>query len=236
VAGSIVENKLKGSPTKDVTSDTYYAAYNTILDMLVDRGADQASVDSLRRTPSQIKTIFDSNQLDQLNIGHFENKRGQYMYVYFLDIDNQALVKKRSGSGKSLPQDIINITNDTVATYNSRTGSSLVQANVLDPKSADHQTFMNKVEVIIVFNNKNNETILKLEGSQSLPVQIFSAQQLVFNITRHADQPSFFLLDPKDISDRAEILDVLSLNGLVLEGDKTLGDYNIRDGAKLILV
>jgi hypothetical protein len=48
------------------------------------------------------------------------------------------------------------------------------------------------------------------------------------------DQPSFYLLDPN--KDRDEILDVLSLNGLVLDKDKPMSEFNVKDGTKLILI
>ncbi len=236
VAGNTVQNKTKTSPFHDVTAEMYYSAYNTVLDMLKDRRSEEdlavSEVDKLRITPKKMEEIFVNGQFAQLDIKGVQNRRGQYMYVYFLQKDDDTPVTRKRSAGakgpfKTLVTDLMTA---TVKHYNTLTGEAIEVPSLSDERGQNTQIFLDKIEIVVVYNNQQNDAPVKMD----VPAQFFSVQQLVFNITKHMDQPSFYLLDPN--KDRAEILDVLSLNGLVLEKDKPLKDFNIKEGAKLILL
>ena len=235
VAGSTVKNKTKTSPFHDVTADMYYSGYNTVLDMLKDRRSEEehetvSEVDSLHITPKKMGEIFENEQFTQLDIKGIKNRRGQYMYVYFLQKDDETPVSRKRSAGAKRPFKalVAELLKSTVKHYNELTGEDLDVPSTEDVSRT--QAFLDKIEVIVVYNNQQNESLVKLD----VPAQFFSVQQLVFNVTKHMDQPSFYLLDPN--MDRKEIVDVLSLNGLVLDKDKTLREFNIKDGSKLILL
>jgi DNA-directed RNA polymerase subunit H (RpoH/RPB5) len=240
VAGTLAKNKTKTSPFHDVTADMYYSAYNTVLDMLKDRSTDStgsteddvaSDVDHLRITPTTMKEIFKEEQFDELDIKGIRNRRGQYMYVYFLQKDDSTPVSssKRASGGAKVPfkKLVKDLQSKTVEHFNENFPSPLAKVPENDE---EEQEFIENFEIIVVYNNQHNESPMK----HDVPAQFFSVQQLVFNVTKHMDQPSFYLLDP--VADRAEILDVLSLNGLVLDKAKPLRDFNIKEGTKLILL
>jgi DNA-directed RNA polymerase subunit H (RpoH/RPB5) len=237
VTGPTVRVKTKTSPFHDVTAGMYYSAYNTILDMLKDRrneGDESTSeVEKLRIKPTDIIPLFTDNNFDQLNIMGLQNRRGQSMYVYFLQMNDERPVssrKRSSGSKVSFKELASSIIKDTIDDYNSKNAEKLEMPAAVDERSPHVQALLERVEIVVVYNNQSNDNLVKLD----LPVQFFSVQQLVFNVTKHVDQPSFYLLDPN--KDREEILDVLSLNGLVLDKGHSMSDFNIKDGAKLILL
>ena len=235
VAGSTVKIKTKSSPFHDVTADMYYSGYNTILDMLKDRRSEEeavSEVDKLRITPKKMGEIFENGQFPQLDIKGIQNRRGQYMYVYFLQKDDETPVSRKRSAGAKGPFKalVTELLKTTVDHYNKLTGDNIEIPSVTDERGHSTQIFLDKIELVVVYNNQQNESLVKLD----VPAQFFSVQQLVFNVTKHMDQPSFYLLDPN--KDRAEIVDVLSLNGLILDKDKPLRDFNIKDGAKLILL
>jgi DNA-directed RNA polymerase subunit H (RpoH/RPB5) len=230
VAGTSVVDKKKTSPYREVTENMYLSAYNTILDMLKDRrnegDDDDSEVDKLRL--SSIAS-FDDLKIEGI-LRRSDKYADQYMYVYYLqNADDSQSGKKRSNGAKGpFKAKVKEFMEAAIAHYNENLNSKKVK--LVNPETAeDLRIFMENIELIIVFNNQNNETF-KLD----MPAQIFSIQQLAFNVVKHIDQPTFYLLDP--VKDRKEILDVLSLNGLVLEKSKTLADYNIKEGTKFLLI
>jgi DNA-directed RNA polymerase subunit H (RpoH/RPB5) len=237
VAGMSAPAKTLQTGGREVSDKMYYSAYNTVLDMLKDRrheGDVTSEVDALRIKPEDMTTLFKDDQLTKLNIMGVANRRGQQMYVFFLPKDEEALVSRKRSTGAKTP--FKTLVNELIKTalddYNSKVpkGDALAPPVLDDERNPDTQKFVEKIEMIIVYNNQYNDNLVKLD----VPVQFFSVQQMVFNITKHMDQPSFYLLDPN--KDRDEILDVLSLNGLVLDKDKPMSEFNVKDGTKLILI
>lgn len=237
VAGMTIAPKAAQTQSgfREVTEKMYYSAYNTVLDMLKDRrneGDGQSEVDALRIKPEDMTALFKDDQMMKLNIMGVLNRRGQHMYVFFLPKDEESLVSRKRSAGakapfKTLVNDLIKTTLDD---YKKKKGVELSVPVLDDPRHPDTQKFLEHIEIIILYNNEHNDTLVKID----VPVQCFSIQRMVFNITKHMDQPSFYLLDPN--KDRDEILDVLSLNGLVLDKDKPMSEFNVKDGTKLILI
>ena len=238
VSGMSVINKTKTSPFHEVTHTMYYSAYNTVLDMIKDRrdeGDEDSEVDKSRITPDAMSEIFSTEDMSKLNIKGIKNRRGQDIYVEFINKDDTHLLSnKRSSGNKGLFRNkLTEIIETVVKDYNDRHQDQKLEVpNITLDKDPNIIDFMDKIELIIVYNNQNNEHIVKVP--EFMPCQFFAVQQLVFNVTKHVDQPTFYLLDTT--KDRAEILDVLSLNGLVLEKDKPLSEYNIKEGTRLILI
>ena len=238
VTGPTVRVKTKTSPFHDVTDGMYYSAYNTILDMLKDRRNEgeettsEVEVEKLRIKPMDIVPLFGNNNFDQLNITGIPNRRGQLMYVYFIQMtDERPVSRKRSAGAKAPFKELVSsIIKETIDDFNSKNTEQLEMPPAVDERSPQVLALQERVEIIVVYNNQSNDNLVKLD----VPVQLFSVQQLVFNVTKHVDQPSFYLLDPN--KDREEILDVLSLNGLVLDKGHSMSEFNIKDGAKLILL
>ena len=238
VSGMSVPTKPVQTGGRVVSGKMYYSAYNTILDMLTDRRheGDTTQFDEMRIKPEDMEDVFKDDQLARLNIKGLPNRRGQQTYVFFLPKDEEALVVRKRSSGaktpfKSLVNDLIKV---AIEDYNEKHPEQPkpleLPTYIEDPRHPDTQMFLEKIEMIIVYNNQHNDSLVKVD----VPIQFFSVQQMVFNITKHMDQPSFYLLDPN--IDRDEILDVLSLNGLVLDKDKPMSEFNVKDGTKLILI
>ncbi len=237
VAGMTVAPKAAQGQSgfREVTDKMYYSAYNTVLDMMKDRrneGDTTSEVDALRIKPEDMTALFKEDQLSKLNIMGIQNRRGQHMYVFFLPKDEEALVSRKRSSGAKVPfkmlvNDLIKV---ALEDYNKKMGAALAMPALEDIHHPDTQKFLEKIEIVILYNNEHNDSLVKID----VPVQCFSIQQMVFNITKHMDQPSFYLLDPN--KDRDEILDVLSLNGLVLDKDKPMSEFNVKEGTKLILI
>ncbi len=234
VTGPTVRVKTKTSPYHNVTVGMYYAAYNTVLQMLNDRRneGEEEEVERLRIKPTDIKSMFDDHKFEALNISGVPNRRGQAMYVYFIPMNDERLITRKRSAGAKAPfkELVTEIIKQTVTDFNIKNEEKLVMPQAIDEKSPEVLALLERLEIIIVYNNQTNDNLVKLD----VPVQFFSVQQLVFNVTMHMDQPTFYLLDP--IKDRQEILDVLSLNGLVLDKGHAISEFNIKDGAKLILL
>lgn len=226
VSGTSLADKQKPSPYREVTANMYLSAYNTILDMLKDRRNETDEDESKEVDSLRLSSVLN---FDDLKIEGILNRRGQYMYVYYLQNadDGQASKKRSNGAKAPFKAKIKEFIDMSIEHYN----HNINPANELKSPETNEElrAFVDTIELVIVYNNQKNENF-KLE----MPVQIFSIQQLAFNVTKHIDQPTFYLLDP--VKDRKEILDVLSLNGLVLEQGKTLADYNIKEGTKFLLI
>ena len=242
VSGISAPSKTKTSPYHDATVRMYSSAYNTVVDMLKDRrreselDEDPEMDDFKRKFPKDVKDVADI-KTEELKIEGIKNRRGQFMYVYFLASTDESLVvsrKRGGGSKQNFKTVVLNYIQAAISHYNDkiadiRHGHPKITTLAVNEDKGIAQ-FQENIELILIYNNQNNEALVKYE----LPVQYFSIQQTVFNVTKHIDQPIFYLLDP--IKDRKEILDILSLNGLVLERDKPLSEYNIKEGTKMLLI
>lgn len=239
VSGVSAPSKTKTSPYHDATVRMYASAYNTIIDMLKDRRREgeldeDIEMDMFKRQfPKDVNLVSDI-KTDDLKIEGIKNRRGQFMYVYFLAPMDDALVvsRKRAGGGKQgFKTRVSDYIQRAISHYNDNIARGKQKITPFET-DADKSIleFQEAIELVLVYNNQNNEVLVKYD----YPVQYFSIQQTVFNVTKHIDQPIFYLLDP--IKDRKEILDILSLNGLVLERDKPLSEYNIKEGTKMLLI
>jgi hypothetical protein len=89
--------------------------------------------------------------------------------------------------------------------------------------------------IIVIYDNPMKLNLpVKMKHTGNLFLQFIAIQQLQFNISKHVLQPKMTLLDR--VTDRDEIVELYRLNGLELNPDKTLGDYNIVADTKLIIL
>jgi hypothetical protein len=139
--------------------------------------------------------------------------------------DSILTTRKRAGiiSGNSA---VSNIIKNLATTY------KLSQFDIDDEMILS--AYAKYADIIIIHNNPTNEVIAVEKTHSGTFLQFFSIQQLSFNITKHRDQPRFVLLDPQ--VDRAELVDIYSLNGIILDPLKKLSDYNITSDVKLVLI
>ena len=66
--------------------------------------------------------------------------------------------------------------------------------------------------------------------------QLFSVQQLSFDITKYAEQPEFTLLDISNKDDRSEIRDQYRQNGQVIKRGDMLDSFNLKENNKVIAI
>lgn len=224
-----------------VTYKNYYRAQDTIINMLRDRqnmeDGKMSAVDRYRKTEKEVNDIFNSNDLDLLNIGDKEmivNRRGKRMFVYYLAKDNDTIASNRAAQFKELIQ---TYTDNAIELYNSSpyVVNKLKTPNINDPNSC--RMIAEKIEIIVVYNHQNNAVPIYTKTTPVQYIQFFSVQELVISIPKHIDQPIFHLLDPSKKEERDEIRQMYSLNGMILrDPDMTLNHYGVKEGAKLLCI
>ena len=243
VTAPIPISKDKGKPKEKLVTDSMYAlAYDTLLAMLADRGCNQQVLDKYLMPHDQMKNHFKADNLSNITIPSLAeesliiNKRKRAVYVFFLRSSDKMMISRRYAA---LREYLVSIINEIIPHYNSIPGidklsGPIGEEDILEesPNSAIAK-FAEKIEVIVIYNNPAGGT----EITPGIPhkfMQMFAVQNLSFNVTKHVDQPSFTLLD--EVKDRDEIRDMYAINGRTLDPDETLSVYNLREGARLILI
>jgi hypothetical protein len=247
VIAPIAGTKDKAKPKQKLVTDSVYAlGYDTILSMLSDRGCKQSLLDQYSIPKIQMKKHFHDATIHNISIPGLSddtlivNKRGRAVYVFFLKRDDGIMVSRRYAELRS--NYLVPWVNDIVQHYNSLQKSPADQLDsnpVGIPDLLDEGAnsliakFAEKIEVIVVYNNPVGSP----EINPGIPykfIQLFSIQNLSFNVTKHVDQPCFTLLD--SVNDQDEIRDMYAINGRTLSPDETLASYNLREGTRLILI
>lgn len=227
------QNKINSAPSQDVPG-SYFKAYETLITMLTDRRCtlnssnssnSSNSLSSLRKKLSDMKQTVESN-ISQLNIKGLKDRNDRDVYVVFMAHDNYILTTRQKAGIISGNPVVVDIIKDIATKHN------LEQFDIDD--EAKLNAYAKYADIIIVYNNPTNEHVTIEKTHSGTFLQFFSVQQLSFNITKHRDQPTFYLLDPK--ADRKELVDIYSLNGIILDTDKKLSDYKITSDTKLILI
>lgn len=213
------------------TGALYASAYNTVLQMLIDRGCDpeKVALSSMSRA-GVIEGYTHGFTVPSLKASDIlYNWRGKAVYVVFLSPTDETVIRNNQTDLKSmLTTQIMDIAEHYNEHHSGNPLPGLSHEDFDDPQVL--QALAKKIEVVIVYNGETG-------GKQIVPkfhpvfFQLFSVQKLSFNITRHADQPKFEL-----ISDRDEIREIYAISGRTLEPDHTLSSYNLRNGVSLIYV
>lgn len=235
----IPQPAVKGKDRKKYRTATgalYASAYNTVLQMLIDRGCDPEQVARLSLSRAGVTEGYTHGMtvpgLKSNNILY--NWRGKAMYVVFLSPTDDTVIRRNQTDLKSmLSVQMMDIAEHYNANHD---GDPLPMLSHEDfdveqnPDLAVLHELEKRIELVIVYNG---ETGSKQIVPKFHPIffQLFSVQSLSFNITRHVEQPKYEL-----ISNRDEIREIYAINGRTLESDQTLASYNLRDGVSLIYV
>lgn len=230
--------KFKASET---SSTSYFRAHNTVLDMMRDRQGIQSgqtsTIDKFRRDESVINELFINDQLNSLDIREdmIVNKRGKRMFLFYLKRNDTIPASNRKQAFVKLCNDL---TADATSLYNAHPAirKQLELPDAENPTSTTAKEFADKVEIIVVYNNQYGD-IPTSSKTEPIPyIQFFSVQELVFPYPEHVEQPQYYLIDPKNSDDRKEIRDMIRLNGIQLEPERTIDSYNLKDKTRLIFV
>ncbi len=218
-----VSGVVKKTLAMEATAELYYKAFNTAIAMLMARQRpDDAKVtDSLRISQADMEKIIANENYETLSLDTIPNKHGQMMFVRFIN---------REAKDKSFAR----LKNEYISPEIGRI-ITLYNAlpNVTPVESVDDADLSKKVDIIFIYNNSKGALIpdLKLTSDYA---QLFSVQQLSFDITKYAEQPEFTLLDP--VVDRAEIRDQYRQNGQVISREDTLDSFNLKENNKIIAI
>lgn len=188
----------------EATWNTYYKAYNTVVSMLRDR----QRVEDRDKTNSLRITEADAQKI--ISQGHYSQ----------LDIDGIPNAKGENMYARFIPID------------RNALSAAKLRAEVADIVETIKASNGGPLSIIIVYNNAKGAALPDLGEYDE--VQLFSAQQLILDVTQHADQPEFTLLDP--IVNRDEIRDQYLQNGRVVGRTDTLESVGVKDGTKLIII
>ena len=244
VVPSITLTKEKAKPKEKRVSDSIYAsAYENILTMLQDRGCDPELVAKFSIPRDQLLSYYQSGAIQSLTIPGLEptdpqliDSRGRAVYVFFLSPDKDVIISRRGTDYRAV---LVSYMNDVIKHHNSVKDAGEPDMAQLDVGSLqvedDVRGFAEKFEIIIVHNNPTGKGEYDV-GINPKFHQTFAVQNLSFVVTRHVDQPIFVLLNPQDPDHRKEIRHIYAQNGRMLEGDKKLSSYGLRDGVRLILI
>jgi len=236
----------------EVTGKEYAMAYENIITMLIDRlatahgavpgstavtSADDVAQFSIPR--ATMMKYFAGGSIRDLTIPDLEgtvqltNSRGQAMYVFFLDPQDDILVKRKV---KALYAELVGYMNRVIEHHRKVTGEQLSPITVDDFDHAYKGSiaqFAAKFELILIYNDPTESPVINT-GIDSRFYQTFSVQQMSFLVSKHIDQPHFTLLHPD--RDKEEIRNIYAQNGRPLDPNDTLADYSLRDGVRLVLI
>lgn len=239
VVPAISLTKEKTKPKEKRVSDNIYAAaYENILTMLQDRGCDSAQVAKFSIPRDQLLSYYQKGSIQSLTIPGLEptdpqliDSRGRAVYVFFLSPEEDVVISRRGTAYRSL---LVGFMNDIIKHHNAVHGSTMAELSVEDLQvDSAVRSFAEKFEIVIIHNNSSGKSEYDANISPRFH-QTFAVQNLSFVVTRHVDQPSFVLLNMD--KHRGEIRDIYAQNGRMLEGDKKISSYGLRDGVRLILV
>lgn len=236
----IPASKEKGKTKEKRVSDSVYAsAYENILTMLSDRKCNQDTLAQFSLPKQKIIQLYRTGSLDSLSIPGMDstvqliNGRKRAVYVFFLGPHEDVLTSRRGTELKGL---LLNWMNEVITHHAKVTGEqmTLIDRDMLITGSSDEVVaFAKRFELIIIYNNPTEKAEIAA-GIEPKFYQAFPVQNLAFVVTNHVDQPNFTLLDGN--TDREEIRNMYAQNGRILEGDKSLNSYSLRDGIRLMLI
>lgn len=195
--------------------DIYFKAHNTMLSMLNDRQAPHKKTDltQYRMDGTTMSSIISQAAYQQLDINGIVDQSSRYVYVRFLDKSHNTL------SAPQLKKQL-DMTYDSVVSFH--TANEQVPADKRKEKD---------ISVILITNNTKGLALPDISEN----AQVFSVQQLAFNVMEHCDQPEFTLLTAD--SDIDELREIYAQNGPVLSDDEeTLESLGIKDGTKIIVL
>lgn len=226
---------------KMVTGIMYANAYDTILTMLGHRKCDPDILASFSMPRAKICEHYNKGNIHSITIPDLRddqiliNHRGHAMYVVFVSPDSDVMTSRRYADLKHM---LVNWAAEIAEHYNRTSGSHITPFGLEDIDADEPggllDEFCNKIEIIIVYNNEKSGTEMSPDLRHK-PYQGFAVQALSFNVTRHIEQPSkYVLLDGEH--DRAEIASMYSINGRTVDLDTPLSEYNFRDGVRFISV
>lgn len=218
-----VSSSAKKTLAMEATAELYYKAFNTTIAMLMARqNPDDAKVtDGKRVSQSDMEQIIGNDNYDQLNLDAIPNKHGQLMYVRFINREHKELTFAKLKSSQIMPE-----IGRIISQYNALQG-------VVPITDIDDGDLSKKIDIIFIYNNSKGTLIPDLKLSSDF-AQLFSVQQLSFDITKYAEQPEFTLLDPNE--NRAEIRDQYRQNGQVITREDTLDTFNLKENNKIIAI
>lgn len=231
-----VEDQMHKIVHRTPTGSVYSSAYDTIMQMLIDRGCAPEKVARLSLSRAAvIEGYTNGMSIPSLKSSDIlYNWRGKAVYVIFLTPSNETLIRNSQTDLKGL---LITHMSDIIEHYNvHHVHSSLpmLSHDSFDPDqdpgfSVLHE-LSKRIELILVYNGEGqSKQIVPKFG----PVffQMMSVQQLAYNVTRRIDSSKHELL-----RDRDEIRKIYATNGRTLEPDQLLSNYNLRDGTSLMYI
>jgi len=241
VVPSITLTKEKAKPKEKRVSDSIYAsAYENILTMLQDRGCSPDQVAKFSIPRDQLLSYYQKGAIQNLTIPGLEatdpqlvDSRGRAVYVFFLTPEDDVVISRRGTAYRGM---LVTLMNDVIKHHNAVNSADMAQLDVEDLQvDATVRAFAEKFEIVIVHNNPSGKTEYDV-GLTPRFHQTFAVQNLSFVVTRHVDQPLFVLLNLNDPDHRKEIRHIYAQNGRMLDRDKKLSSYGLRDGVRLILI
>lgn len=233
------KEKQKSKP-KMITGTMYANAYDTLLTMLGDRGCDRDQLASFSIPRAKMCEHYNRGNIHNITIPDLKgdqvltNHRGHAVYVVFVSPDVDVMTSRRFADLKHM---LSNWSAEVADHYNRVSGKHVTPFTVEDIDEDEPGSplaeFCDKIELIIVYNNEKSSPEMSPDLRHK-PYQGFAVQTLSFNVTRHVDQPTYTLLN--GTSDRAEIARLYAMNGRTIELDTPLAEYNLREGARLIVI
>lgn len=236
VVPPIPVTKDKGkTKEKRATADVYASAYENALTMLQDRGCDPDILTKFSIPREHLIEYLGKGQvltIPGLEVGDEQlvDSRGRASYVFFLQPADDMVIKK----GNAFKMGLTLMMNRVIEHHNSRSEEDIdtfIMDDLLDQKKV--QTFADQFEIVIVYNNPFSKPDSGMDIKPRF-YQPISVQNLSFVVTEHVDQPHFKILDKfKDVEG---IRQLYAQNGRILEGDKTVSSYKLRDNVRLMLI
>jgi hypothetical protein len=232
-------SKEKGkAKEKRVTSNIYSSAYENILTMLQDRGCDPEHLTQFAMPREQLALHYEQGTIDNLSIPGLESdspqlydSRRRAAYVFFLNPADDVIISRRGAVYRGM---LVDYMNNVITHHNSVTTSNMPKYTIDDlTDDALMKEFADKFEIIMIHSNPLSKSEYD-PGIKPKFYQAFPVQNLSFVVNKHFDQPEFTLLDPDH--DRDEIRNMYAQNGRILESDKTLASYGLRDNIRLFLI
>ena len=95
-------------------------------------------------------------------------------------------------------------------------------------------TWAKKYKIIMIYDipGKDLQKETLFEKKYSYMMEVFQIERVTFDYTRHVYQPKFVKISP----DSEEYADLFKMTGHVMDPNKQLKDYGLKNGSKVIFV
>jgi len=167
---------------------TYYKARNTLIEMMTDRkyileGTQENNFEIFNRSFEEFKTLFESNQMDLMDLAGIRTPTGLPVYVRVHYNKTDLKEKQFFDKGAGLLGEI-------------------AQKFKINLSEKNLREFLQQVHVIIVYRaaKKDDKYDTQIENlyANEPNVELFPVHKLAFNLTKHVDVPGHRLLSNEE--------------------------------------